>query len=119
MTSHTQKIAVYRHDDHELLGYITEDTGSWLAQTIFGYTIERTVSREAAEAVVQERGLSFLTGVWQYFDTDDHAWFSCVLKEANQRGVTVLRTNEMGFQDPDDYKTVTLVNPTDENLIKS
>lgn len=113
------KTAIYREDDDEFLGYVTKDATSWLAQTIFGYTIERTDSRQAAEAVVRERGLGYLMGVWQYYDKDDRAWCPCVIQEANEHRVTVIRTNAMGYQEPDSYKKVILVNPTENTLIKS
>jgi hypothetical protein len=67
---------------------------------------------------VRERGLSFLMGVWQYLDKDDRDWHACIIKEANPTRVIVIRTNVMGYQDPDDYKLVTLHKPTDETLIK-
>lgn len=86
---------------------------------MFGYTIERTVDRAAAESVLREKGLSFLTGVWQYFDKEDSAWHACVLQEVYEHQVTVVRTNAMGYQDPDDYKIVRLVRPTENELIKS
>lgn len=113
------KTAIYRKDDDEFLGYVTKDATSWLAQTIFGATIERTASRESAEAVVRERGLGFLMGIWQYFDKADRAWYPCVIQEANEHRVTVIRTNAMGYQEPDTYKKVTLLNPTENTLIKS
>lgn len=118
MTSQT-KTALHRADDNEFLGYIVKDVTGWQAQTIFGYLIERTTSKAAAEKVLNEQGLTYLTGIWQYFDKDDHAWFSCVLKEANKQRVTVIRTNDMGYQDPEDFKIVTLVNPTENTLIKA
>lgn len=113
------RTAYFRKDDKELLGFIAEENNSWVAETIFGHTIERTTSKTAAENVLRERGLSFLMGVWQYYDTDEHDWFSCVLKEANEHQVTVIRTTVMGHQDPDVYKLVTIKNPTDNNLVKS
>jgi len=118
MTS-VEKTPLYRSDDKELLGYIVNDGAGWQAQTIFGYTIERTLTRRAAENTLRERGLSFLMGVWQYYDTDDKDWFPCILKEAHETRVTVIRTNVMGYQDPDDYKFVVIQKPTETRLIKS
>jgi hypothetical protein len=117
--TNVSRTAIYRKDDNEFLGYVVQDTASWLAQTIFGYTIERTASRAAAEAAVRTQGLSFLMGVWQYYDKDDRAWYPCVIQEANEHRVTVIRTNVMGYQEPDTYKKVTLLNPTENTLIKS
>lgn len=110
---------LYHPEDHELLGFIAKENNSWVAQTIFGYTIERTTSKAAAERVLQEQGLSYLMGVWHYYDTDDNDWFPCILKEANEYRVTVIRTNIMGSQDPDVYKLVTLLKPNEHNLAKS
>jgi hypothetical protein len=113
------KIPITREDDNELLGYIAQDSTGWDAQTIFGYSIERVESRDDAERIVRSRGLSFLTGLWEYFDTEDNAWHPCILKEAYEHKVVIIRTGSMGYQDPDDYKMVTIKNPSDVNLIKS
>lgn len=114
----TRRTPIYRDDDHELLGYVSEAATGWVAQTIFGYTIERTTDELAAERVVREQGLSYLMGVWQYYDNDDGDWFPCVLKDVQERQVTVIRTNVMGYQDPEDFKLVTLRQPTDQMLTK-
>jgi len=117
--NHVHRTPIYRDDDNELLGFVAQDATSWLAQTIFGYTVERTTNREAAEAVLHDRGLGFLMGMWQYFDKDEREWFPCVIKEANEHRVTIIRTSPLGFQDPDSYKQVTLMNPTENTLIKA
>ena len=114
-----QKIPIHREDDGELLGFAVQDGVSWQAQTLFGYPIARADSREAAEAILQEKGLIFLMGVWQYLDKDDENWHPCILKEAYEHQVTVIRTTVMGYQDPDDYKIVTIDDPTETNLVKS
>ena len=113
------KTALYHEENNEFIGYLVQETTGWLAQTIFGYTIARTTSREDAEAIIREKGLTYLTGIWQYYDKDDHDWFPCVLKEANEHRVTVIRTNVLGYQDPDDYKFYTIDDPTEEKLVKS
>lgn len=118
MTSET-KTALYRADDNEFLGYVVKDVSGWQAQTIFGYLIERTTSKAAAEEVLKQQGLTYLMGIWQYYDKDEHAWFPCTLKEANKQRVIVIRTNVMGYQDPDDFKIVTLLSPTENTLIKA
>lgn len=114
----TQKIPIHRQDDRELLGFVVDSGVGWEAQTIFGSLIERTTDKVFAERIVREQGLGYLMGVWQYFDKEDQQWFPCILKEANEHQVTVIRTNSMGYQDPDDYKLVTIENPTETNLIK-
>ena len=118
MTSQ-QKTPLHRTDDNEFLGFIVQDAAGWQAQTIFGYTIERTTSKAAAEKILRERGLTFLMGTWQYYDTDDKDWFPCVIKEAHELRVTVIRTNALGYQDPDDYKMVSISKPSETRLIKS
>jgi len=110
---------LYHDDDHELLGFIAEENNSWVAQTVFGYTIERTDSKKDAERALHQQGRKFLKGVWQYFDKDDQEWFSCVIKEANEHRVTVVRTDSMGTQDPHSYKVAILLNPTENTLVKS
>lgn len=114
-----QRTPYHRQDDNELLGFIEQGSGDWQAQTIFGYTIARTLSRTQAEAVLRERGLSFLTGTWQYFDSEEQDWFPCILKEASERRVTVIRTSALGYQEPGSYKMVTINNPDDTKLVKS
>lgn len=113
------KHPIYREDDDELLGYVTQDETSWLAQTFFEYTITRTETREAAEAILHNTGLSYLLGTWQYFDKEERDWFPCIIKEAHKNKVTVIRTNAMGYQDPDDYKLVTIQHPDENSLIKN
>lgn len=108
----------YREDDGELLGRIARDKTSWLVQTIFGYTIARTDSREEAERILLERGLSSLLGTWQYLDPDEKEWFPCIIQEAYEKKVVIARTNEYGIQDPDTYKHVILLNPSEDNLMK-
>jgi hypothetical protein len=114
-----QKIPINREDDGELLGFVVQDGASWQAQTLFGYTLARTVTQKEAEMVVREQGLSSLMGTWQYFDEDDEQWYPCILKEANEHKVTVIRTNYMGYQDPDDYKLVTIASPDETKLAKA
>ena len=118
MTSST-RTPLYRDEDHEFLGFIVKEAAGWQAQTIFGYTISRTTTRKDAEAILHQQGLLFLTGTWQYFDKDDQEWHPCVIKEANEHRVTVIRTNILGFQDPDVFKMVTLTNPSENQLVKS
>lgn len=113
-----EKTPLYHSDTHELLGYVTKDSSSWQAQTIFGYTIERTHTKEEAEKVLRERGLSYLMGVWQYYDKSDHEWHTCVIQEAYETMVKVNRTNAMGYQDPDDRKMYVVERPSETNLIK-
>ncbi len=116
----TQKIPIRREDDdNELLGFVCQDGGGWQAQTIFGYPIDRADSKQAAERIVRENGLEYLTGLWQYFDSDDQQWHPCIIKEAYEHRATVIRTTPLGYQDPDDYKIVSIKDPSETNLAKA
>lgn len=108
----------YREDDGVFLGIVAKDSTSWLAQTIFGYTIARAQTRAEVEAILHERGTTFLKGLWNYFDSDERTWFPCIIKDAHELGVTVIRTNELGFQTPEDYKYVVIEQPTEDVLVK-
>lgn len=112
------KESFYDEDSGKVLGVIAQDSTSWLAQTIFGYTIERTTSRADVERVLFKRGVSVLSGTWQYLDPDEKDWFPCVIQEASEKKVVVTRTNEYGVQDSATYKHVVLMNPTEETLMK-
>jgi hypothetical protein len=114
-----EKVPIMREDDGELLGFVAHDSAGWNAQTIFGYSISRVSNREEAERIIREKGLAYLTGVWQYFDTDDQQWHSCILKEAYEHQVKVIRTTSLGYQDPDDYNTVMIQDHSETNLIKT
>jgi hypothetical protein len=117
--SSSQKIPIHHEDTGELLGFVFRDSVGWDAQTIFGYSITHTDDQASAEKLVREKGLSFLMGIWQYLDQDDNQWHTCILKEVYEHKVTVIRTTAMGYQDPDDYKTVVINAPTETNLIKT
>jgi hypothetical protein len=113
------RIPVIREDDGELLGFVADDATGWTAQTIFGYVFARSKDRALVENAVREQGLSMLMGVWQYYDTDDKTWYPCLLKEVFEKRVIVIRANEMGYEDPDTYKRVVILNPNETNLVKS
>ena len=113
------KTPVIREDDGELLGFIEQSSAGWTAQTIFGYVFARSEDKEAIEETVRSQGLSILQGLWHYFDKKDRAWHPCVLKEVFENRVIVIRTNEMGYQDPDTYKRVIITNPSETNLVKA
>lgn len=114
----SSRIPFQLDEDSSILGYVARDTTGWIAQTVFGYTIARTPDQHAAEKVLIDRGKTYLEGVWQYLDKDDRNWYPCVIQEAHEHKVVVIRTNEIGYQTPEDYKHVTILNPTDEVLIK-
>jgi hypothetical protein len=112
-------IPIIREDDGELLGYIAENHGVWVAKTIFKYIFARSDNRDSVERTVRDNGLSILAGVWNYFDRDDKMWHPCVLKEVFESRVVAVRTNEMGYEDPDFYKRVVIAHPNETNLIKA
>ena len=117
--NNAQKIPINREGDGEPLGFIVKNSVGWEAQTIFGYPIAHTDDQESADQVVRSQGLYSLTGLWQYFDKDDNAWHPCIIKEAFENKVVVIRSTALGYQDPDDYKIVTISKPSETNLIKS
>jgi hypothetical protein len=114
-----QKIPINREDDGELLGFIMQDSVGWEAQTIFGYPIAHTDDKKSADQVVRSQGLLSLIGLWQYFDKDDKMWHPCIIKEAFENKVIIIRTNALGYQEPDDYKIVTINKPSETTLVKS
>lgn len=113
------KLPIIREDDGEMLGFIEQSKTDWTAQTIFGYVFARSEKREAVEEAIRSQGMNILQGLWQYFDKDDNAWYPCILKEVFENKVTVIRTTPLGYQDPDDYKMVTLAYPTETDLVKA
>lgn len=113
------KIPILRQDDGELLGYVEKETSGWSAQTIFGYVFARSDSQKAVEETVRSQGLTILQGLWHYYDRQDKAWYPCVLKEVFPNKVIVTRTNALGYEDPADYKFITIENPQETDLVKS
>lgn len=111
-------IPIFREDDGELLGFIGKDHASWKAMTIFGYVLARVEDEASAESIVRSDGQSSLKGMWQYKDSDGE-WYPCILKQAYENRVVVVRTNELGFEDQNQYKLVTLKHPTDDVLLKA
>jgi hypothetical protein len=112
----TSSIPILRDDDGELLGHVVQEPNGWSARTVFGYVLARTDTQEASEAVVRSEGLLVLKGLWRYFDTDERDWFPCVLKEVYEGKVTVVRTNELGYEDPEHYKRVVIKSPSETTL---
>jgi hypothetical protein len=113
------KVPINREDDGELLGFVEQTSAGWTAQTIFGYVFARSDSQAAIEETVRSQGLIILQGVWNYFDKKDRAWHPCILKEVFENKVVVVRTNEMGYQEPETYKLVTITTPSETNLVKA
>jgi hypothetical protein len=112
------RIPIIREDDAELLGYIEQTSAGWTAQTLFGYVFARSDARQAVDEAVRSQGLLILQGVWRYYDKNDKAGYPCILKEVFERKVVVIRTNDMGYQDSEISKRVTIVNPTETTLVK-
>jgi len=110
---------ILRGENGELVGFVSRIAGSWAAMTIFGYTITRVETEEEASDIVRTDGLTFLQGLWQYYDESDKQWYPCTLKEVYENKVVLTRTNDMGYEDPNGYKRVTLRHPSEANLQKS
>jgi len=109
---------IIREDDGVLLGYIDRAGVHWQAETYFGYVFARSDSQAAAEEAVRSQGLAVMQGLWRYYDKKDQQWYPCVIKEMFEHKVIVIRTNDMGYQDPDTAKRVTILNPSETNLVK-
>lgn len=115
----TTKVPLYHPDSHEFQGYLVKDATGWQAQTIFGYVIARATSAAEAEAIIHAEGAEYLSGVWQYFDSDEQEWLPCTIQSATEHQVTVIRTNAMGWQDASLFKQVQLNHPSEHTLVKS
>ncbi len=113
------KHPIYDEDEKDILGYIVKEFNSWKAQTVFGYTIARAETEKEATTLLQTQGPSYLKGVWQYYDKDDHDWHPCIIQSASEMLVSVVHTNAMGVQDPNTYKRVVLKQPDENTLIKN
>lgn len=113
------QIPVYSIDDDSFLGFVIHEGTTWRAVTIFGYLISRASTQKDAEEILQDQGPNYLKGLWHYYDKDDKDWFPCVIKKAFEQRVIVNRTNNLGYQDPEDYKQVVIEDPTENDLIKS
>lgn len=110
------KTPIIRQDDGELLGYVTKEANGWSARTIFGYVLARSDTEASAESVVRSEGMLVLKTMWRYFDPDERDWFPCILKNVQETKVTVVRVNDLGFEDAEHYKQVILKNPTETDL---
>jgi hypothetical protein len=115
----TKKIPIIREDDGELLGYIAKESSGYTAQTIFGFILARTEDKASAEMIVRNEGLLVLKGMWRYYDESERDWYACILSEVFENKVIVIRTNELGYQDPAWHKVVTLKSPDDTMLQKA
>lgn len=110
------KQPVRDEDSEELLGYISDTSGSWAAETIFGYVIGRSSSERDARELVVNQAAESMKALWRYFDKDDNDWHPCVIAEAYENRVVVTRTNELGYLTPEVFKRVTIKSPTETTL---
>jgi len=107
---------IYRKDDQELLGYVSQLGSAWSALTTFGYEFAVVATREEAERLVRRDGLRLLRGTWQYYDRDDHEWHSCVIKKVQFNRVTVMRTTSLGYNDPDHPGFIVINHPDSASM---
>lgn len=108
---------VHRSTDNELVGFIQQTPQGWDAATIFKLPFAHAQAEDQARSLVLNKGLEVLTGTWHYYDQDDKDWCPCVLKEATEDQVTVVRTDMFGYQDGSS-KQVVLHHPTAADLKK-
>lgn len=118
MTVLQQKaIPVHRNEDGELLGFIQEQKDLWLSLTIFGYVFDTAATAELAKEFVLKKGLSVLTGIWYYFDEKTDTWYPCLIKEASENQVIVVRSTEQGYLDPT-INTIKVISNPDISKLK-
>jgi hypothetical protein len=110
-------LPVLHQDSGEIIGYVRQDKSGWSGSTVFKYVLGRADTMEDAMRIVTEHAYRSGTATWQYFDTDDNAWHSCIMKEVYEDRVVVLRTNDMGYHSHALYKIITIENPDDTKLI--
>jgi hypothetical protein len=108
---------IYRNDDNELMGYVAQIGSMWNALTIFGYSFSVVEDQTAAKHKVLSEGLSIMSRIWQYYDQDEKAWFSCRIAEARSDHVTVIRTNVLGYEDSTTSKFYTIEHPDVSNFV--
>ncbi|MFD1860570.1 hypothetical protein EHW97_09690 [Aeromicrobium camelliae] len=107
----TQPAPVHR-EDGELVGFVTESDGGWIAATVFGYPLSEHRSREDAEDALVGKGLSYLAERWAL--KRDDVWMRAELVEASPAHVTV-QLVDMSY--PDRYgERVELTAPVTEGL---
>lgn len=106
-------VSVYRADDNELMGYVAEQEGAWVALTLFGLPFAKTPDEATARGVVLQKGLSILAEPWEFYDAETKEWQRCVIVEATPTQVSVSRFDG-GYPDPKHYHTIN--SPTERTL---
>jgi hypothetical protein len=99
------RIAYYREDDKELMGYVEDTSGTYSALTIFGYPIKEGLTEQDAKNVLLEKGLSILMENWEFRTSESDDWKRCIIVEAAKDKVKVAKFD--GYY-PDTSKTYTL-----------
>lgn len=54
----------HRRDDGELLGWIRPEDDEWVAVDLFGHEVSGPLDWLDAEAILEERGISWLADIW-------------------------------------------------------
>lgn len=107
----TEPAPVHR-EDGELVGFVTESDGRWVAATVFGYPLTDHESREDAEDALISKGLSYLAERWAV--QRDDVWMRAELVEASPSCVTAQLVD---MSHPDRYgERVELTAPVTEGL---
>lgn len=115
MSDSHMTIPVYRFDDHELMGFVTQSSSNeqWIAMTVFNFPLNSFQTKEEAFAFLLERGLQILTEKWEFYSSSDSRWYLCQIIEARPGSV------DIGIMDPshpDFNATICLTFPTYEVL---
>jgi hypothetical protein len=80
---------VRREHDQELLGFVVEDDGAWLALTLFHGVLGRTETAEGARDIVRQRGLGALAERWYWFSRLTGEWRVVLPQESSPGRVRV------------------------------
>ena len=82
-------VEVRRERDGELCGFVTEQSGRWLALTVFGGHLGSFDSRDEAVALVRDTGLGSMAERWQLRRRGEANAEVVCIQEADPEGVTV------------------------------
>lgn len=81
---------VYRHHDHELLGFVQAFQHEWHALTVFGTVVARCPDYATAHAYLDAHGLALLNQHWHYYEAQTHTWHVVLIQEASPTHVQLV-----------------------------
>ncbi|MDL9979424.1 hypothetical protein [Microbacterium candidum] len=86
----------HRRDDGELVGWIRPDGDDWIAIDLFGHEVSAPMDWLDAEAVLEDRGISWLADIWM-LETDAGALRVRLVEVTPER--IVVQTDDYGAID--------------------